>query len=695
MSAKSVVDDTTKAGRFSDLHINDDIFARFADAICIASYQTTILTANPAFSRITGFTTEEVRGQLLTFFIGVNEASHTYNQVRALVRQRGFWHGETYGKRKDGSLYPIRLSVSAIQATGKSASYLISFSDITGYKAMEASLVQSEQHYRTLAEIAPVGIFQTDSAGDCLYVNNKWCEIAGLGADEAKGQGWVKALHPDDAQRVGDEWYRCTRAHSLFKMEYRFLRPDGQIRWVLGQAKEEVDINGDIVGYVGCVTDITHYRAAQEEIARLTKYDMLTGLLNRRSAQECLDKAITVAQRKQHMVAVIFTDLDRFKTVNKTLGHTIGDSLVREAASRLSRNMREDDILGRIGGDDFVVIVPNARDIGEISKLAAQIQLVLGAPYAIQEHVLHTSANIGIACYPADGQDSETIMKNAEVALQHIKAQGSGFQFYTAQMNQAAARLLLLEHDLRQAIEADQLVLHYQPQIDNKTGKVVGVEALVRWNHPQQQMLSPTVFIPLAEKLGLIDQLGEWVLDKACAQLQDWKQQGLRHLRMAVNLSARQLASPTFISFVETRLESYGLCGNELELEVTESVMMEDPQASISQLKALQALGVHLSIDDFGTGYSSLSYLTQLPIHALKLDRSFVQSLETDASAATVCAATIALAHNLGLTVIAEGVEQASQHEFLIKHNCDVSQGFLFSKPLPASATFDYIANMQ
>jgi len=389
---------------------------------------------------------------------------------------------------------------------------------------------------------------------------------------------------------------------------------------------------------------------------------------------------------------VMFIDMDDFKSINDTLGHAVGDGLLMEVARRLRDSVRDSDVVARLGGDEFVLVLTEVDGATAAARVADKILRSLGQPYCLEADVLHVTPSIGLAIFPNDGDDGETLMKHADTAMYHAKSQGrNNVQFFAAEMNRAAVERLRLDHDLRVALDERQFELHYQPQIDARTGDVVGVEALVRWRHPSDGLVSPLKFIPVAEETGLILPLGEWVLDEACRQLREWRDDGLSGLTMAVNLSAHQLRSPNLIAYVAEVLHRHGLNGHDLELEVTESVAMDNPEASIGRLKDLRNLGIHLSIDDFGTGYSSLSYLKLLPIHTLKLDRSFVRDIETDANDVAICTATISMAHNLGLSVVAEGVENAAQQNLLLSHRCDFLQGFLFSKPVQGADASSFI----
>ena len=382
---------------------------------------------------------------------------------------------------------------------------------------------------------------------------------------------------------------------------------------------------------------------------------------------------------------MVFIDLDHFKTINDTLGHHVGDQILIEAANRLRGNVRESDVVGRLGGDEFVVVVTGLDASIDAAGVAGKLRYALAQPYIVAERELHTTPSIGISIFPADGEDADTLMKHADTAMYHAKESGrNNVQFFTRAMNEAAGERLTLEAGLREALSANQFVLHYQQQVSANTGRVCGVEALIRWNHPELGMVPPLKFIPVAEETGMIEQIGAWVLDEACRQLAAWRADGIDGLRMAVNLSAIQLRSPQLVDMVKLTLVRHGLGEGDLELEVTESVAMENPDQAIGKLHALRAIGLHLAIDDFGTGYSSLAYLKLLPIQTLKLDRAFVRDIETDSNDAAISTATVALAHSLGLKVVAEGVENSVQRDFLTDLQCDFLQGYLFGKPEPA-----------
>ena len=428
-----------------------------------------------------------------------------------------------------------------------------------------------------------------------------------------------------------------------------------------------------------------------EKIQYLAHHDPVTSLPNRFSLMTRLSQALELAKRFNSRLAVIFIDLDRFKNVNDSLGHHMGDRLLSQVAGRLIESIRSADIVARLGGDEFVVVLPLIRTNVAAAHAVRKIQLFLSKSYAVDGHDLSVTPSIGISVFPDDGETVEELMKNADLAMYHAKSGGrNNYQFFTQEMNLTVRARLVLESDLRGAVEREEFVLHYQPQIDTATGRVVGVEALIRWQHPLRGLVSPDSFIPITEETGLIISIGEFVLKTACRQLAEWQSQGLPRFRVAVNLSMRQFKQSNLPALLAEILARTGIESRLLELEITESSAMDTPEVTILHLRRLREMGVELAIDDFGTGYSSLSYLKLFPVNRLKIDRSFVKDIDRDSDDAEIAAATIALAHTLGKEVVAEGVETKAQWSFLRGQQCDILQGYFFSKPLSPDAITAY-----
>jgi diguanylate cyclase (GGDEF)-like protein len=423
----------------------------------------------------------------------------------------------------------------------------------------------------------------------------------------------------------------------------------------------------------------------QEELEHQANYDALTGLPNRSLLHDRLKQAV-FTQRAAHPIAVVFIDLDHFKLINDSLGHSLGDTLLTTIAERLNSIVRDGDTVARLGGDEFVLILADQTKGDVVFRVMQRILNAISEPMVLGGHELCITCSAGVSVYPQDGPDVESLLKNADAAMYQAKERGrNNFQFYTSEMNAHANERLALEHSLRKALERNELLLHYQPKVDLATGRIVGAEALVRWLHSDWGVIQPDRFIPIAEDTGLIVPIGEWVLRNACIQNREWQDAGLPAVSISVNLSARQFRQETLVKTVEKILLETGLAAEHLEMELTESVVMHDAEAAVSILHGLKSLGVRLSVDDFGTGYSSLSYLMRLPIDTLKIDRTFVQDIDTQGQAEGVLAhAIISLARSLKLKVVAEGVETAAQLNFLRSHHCDEAQGFYFSKPLPA-----------
>jgi diguanylate cyclase (GGDEF)-like protein len=428
-------------------------------------------------------------------------------------------------------------------------------------------------------------------------------------------------------------------------------------------------------------------RQAEERVHHLAHYDELTGLPNRSMFNQRLSHALAQARRHDKPLAILFIDLDRFKNINDTLGHEAGDGVLKEVAQRLLGCLREGDTVGRLGGDEFVVLIEELPEHMQVAAVARKILAAVVRPFLVGAQEFNITASIGISTYPEDSEDLPGLLKNADISMYRAKEQGkNNYQFYSALMNIHTVERLALESGLRRALERKEFLLHYQPKVDIASGRITGIEALVRWRQRATELIPPAQFIALAEETGLIVPIGAWVLETACARNQSWRKQGLPPLRMAVNLSARQFAHENLLPDVARALDETGLDPAALEFEITESMVMRDPEGAVKLLSRLKDMGVYLSIDDFGTGYSSLSYLKRFPLDSVKIDGSFIRDIPGNADDAAITRAIIAMAHSLRLKVIAEGVETEEQLSFLREHGCDEMQGYHFSKPLPEDA---------
>jgi diguanylate cyclase (GGDEF)-like protein/PAS domain S-box-containing protein len=502
-----------------------------------------------------------------------------------------------------------------------------------------------------------------------------------------------RIIHPDDL----DSWKAHSRGSAVadsIPLILRIYANDGSERWVEHVAAPVVSDAGQPLGVRGSYRDITLRRHAEQRLDFVTRRDPLTGLCNRALFTELLAHAIQQAERNQSEFSLLFIDLDNFNTVNESLGHSAGDRLLIEVAKRLRDLLPETDAIARIGSDEFNVIVERDEDGPGVDLVAQRMIEALSRPYEVNGTSLYVGASVGIALFPADGRDVETLRSNADAALHRAKAQGRGIlRFFSPEMTTRAKERLSLEADLRRALAQSELNLYYQPQVDLTSGQIVGVEALIRWNHPSRGTISPAAFIPLAEECGLIVEMGDWVLKTACRQIKQWYEAGLGPRQTAVNVSAVQFSRGHLVDSVTTALEEARISPEQLELEITESFVMVDRDRSFRSLADLKALGVRLSIDDFGTGYSSLAYLQQLEVHKLKVDMSFVRDMMQNAGNASIVKAVIALGHSLGLEVIAEGVEDPEQARYLRSLQCDVMQGYLVSRPLPAEQMTSFLAS--
>ena len=418
---------------------------------------------------------------------------------------------------------------------------------------------------------------------------------------------------------------------------------------------------------------------------QLAYIDSLTGLANRLLFRDRLDQALKIVQRNKTCAALLYLDLDQFKRVNDSLGHDVGDALLMKVAERLRQCVRHQDTVARMGGDEFVMLLTDVDDMSGASAVARKVLKIMGQPMHLLKHEITITPSIGITLAPHDSLNADILLKNADLAMYRAKESGrNNYQFFTKEMNSKILEGLLIEGELRKAITQEQLVLHFQPQVEIESGNMIGVEALVRWDHPEKGLIPPDDFIPVAEETGLIVEIGEWILHNACCTMRNLEMSGFPAIKLAVNLSPRQFKDPNLIEMVQNVMDKTGFKPIQLELEITETLLMDNLDYAIGTLEQIQALGISLSIDDFGTGYSSLSYLKRMPIDSLKVDRTFIKDIPQDKDDEEITAAIIAMAHKLKLSVIAEGIETNEQWEFLKKNKCDIGQGYLFNKPLPA-----------
>lgn len=527
-------------------------------------------------------------------------------------------------------------------------------------------------------------IMITDRDTRILRVNPAFSRITGYSATEVIG----KTPRLLKSGQHGEEFYRelweSLLRDDVWQGEVWDRRSDGGVFPAWQNITAVRDSSGEIVQYISVFSDITEKKLSEQRIFHLAHYDGLTGLPNRASFHDQFEHTLLHAQRHGEQIALLFLDLDHFKLINDASGHPAGDELLKQVAVRLKELIRKEDTVARLGGDEFTVLLSEIDSSDDAATVAEKILHEIARPFRLDHTEVVISASIGISAFPNDGSDAATLLKNADTAMYRAKENGrNNFQFYTVEMNTRALERLSLESAMRKALERDEFLLHYQPQVSVATGNVVGCEALVRWNHPEQGLISPGTFIPVAEDSGLIVPLGEWVMNTACRQQVQWLQQGLPPVRVAVNLSARQFMRHDLVKMVKRALDLTGIDPQFLELELTESMIMEHLKETIETLHALRNMGVQLSIDDFGTGYSSMAYLKRFPINKLKIDQSFVRDLATDPDDAAIVSATLAMGHNLNLTVNAEGVESQQQLAFLKAHGCDEIQGYYFCRPVP------------
>ncbi|GGC02546.1 EAL domain-containing protein [Pseudoduganella buxea] len=639
----------------------------------------TIMSVNRRCEQLFGYDPGEMVGKSTAIFFPTPE---DYERAGArqypTLGQGEYYNEERQYRRRDGSLFWCLVSGCAIDQKHPHDGSIWVYADVTERKEAEEKLRLSA----TVLEHIGDAVMVVDAGGTIVAVNPAFTQITGYTEGEALGHdlGLTRSSRHDDTP--GPRLWGELVESGYWRGELWCVRKNGE------EFLEELtltavrDAAGTVTHYVGVFSDITQLKQSQDKLDHMAHHDPLTQLPNRSLFNDRLQHAIDRAGRAGEQLALLFIDLDRFKNVNDTLGHHVGDELLQQVARALASHLREGDTLARLGGDEFVVLLEDIDGQYGASLVAQKLVEMFEQPFLVAGHELFVTCSAGVSLYPADAADLNILIRNADVAMYQAKARGrNGYRFYAPEMSGEGVARLHLETYLRRSIEKDEIFLHYQPQVEIDTGRLTGVEALVRWNHPELGLVPPFRFIPLAEDTGFINQLGQWVLHEACRQMVRWQEAGLEVPKIAVNLSVRQFERGTIVGMVGEILRETGLAPHRLQLEVTESVIMNTGDA-LAFINDLHAIGVSLAIDDFGTGYSSLAYLKQMPVQTLKIDRSFIKDISTDANDEAIVIAIIQLGKSMNLSVIAEGVETEQQAAFLARHGCNLAQGYYYSRPV-------------
>lgn len=597
---------------------------------------------------------------------------------------------ETGFRYPDGRIRWCRVNCSPLgfDAEGKATGAVITFYDITARRRTEAQLKLAQAAINGSGEAILLA-----SAGQKIgAVNPAFERLTGYASDEVVGRGAGMLDSDDPGESISQLPLQALARIGYWQGKILVRCKNGKLCpvWLgVSVVREE---NRALEHYIYIFSDMTERMEVQRNIRFLAHHDPLTGLPNRLLLRDRMEQAVALAGRMQSCVALMILDLDRFKTINDSLGHPVGDALLKEVVERLKGCVRESDTISRQGGDEFIILLNDVRDSEAVARVADKINQCMAAPVVLDKHVLNTTFSIGIALYPNDGLDFDSLLQKADTAMYHAKESGrNGHRFFTEEMNQQVVEHMTLETQLRKALEKKEFILHYQPQLDLQEGKIVGVEALIRWNSPGNGMVSPARFIPVAENCGLIVPIGAWVLNEACRQAKAWQDAGLPPFVVAVNLSAVQFKRQELITSVINALVLSDLDSQWLELELTESILIQDAEATLDAVRRLKALGVKLSVDDFGTGYSSLAYLKRFAVDKLKIDQSFIRDLVADPDDAAIVRAIIQMAHSLKLKTIAEGVESEELSNLLRMFHCDEIQGYWFARPMPADQLEDFV----
>jgi len=676
--------------RLRVLRLLEDIADSSPDALYARDATGRCLFVNRSACEALGRPAAELVGRLPHELLGREEADEVIRSDREVMARAGVVAGDLTVARPDGPrTWSFTKSVLR-DSEGRAAGVCGTWRDVTELRRGEAERRQWAMAFESTRD----GVMITDTANRILAVNRAFTQITGFAREEAVGRTPLMLRSGRHEAGFYRDLWRTLRQSGHWQGEILNRRRDGEVYPQLLSVSAVRDEGGTVVNYVGVFTDVSRIRQSEARLDQLTHYDTLTNLPNRCLAQAAVERSVAQVARHGGAVAVLWIDLDDFKTVNDSLGHPVGDELLVSVANRLALRLRDRDTLARLGGDEFLVVVDDLADSADAATIARDLLVAIAAPLPLAGgREAYVTASIGISMYPADGSASAVeLMRDADAAMYRAKGQGRNrFCFYTADLNAEAVAKLELEAGLCRALARGELALHYQPQVSAVDGALAGVEALLRWSR-DGVLVPPGQFIPVAERSSLILDIGAWVIDRACAQVRAWLDAGLAAPRVAVNVAARQISAGDLDVVIARALARHAVPGRYLEVELTESMVIEQPEGVIALLRRVRSLGVRLSLDDFGTGYCSLGYLQRLPLDALKIDQSFVRAMGAEPDGTVIVDAVIALAHGLDLRVVAEGVETDAQRDRLVARGCDELQGYRFARPMPAEAMAAWLA---
>lgn len=662
------------------------IFENANDIIYTLDLSGNITSLNHTGEMITGYTREELINRTFFDLLAPESFPAALEMTSKDLSEERTTRYEIEILSKDGRRIPLELSTRLIIKNGMPVGIHGIARDITDRRRAEEALRTSEMNFRRLGEGIFHQVWTAKADGDLDYVNQRTVEYFGKSYDEIIGSGWKDLIHPDDIDNCLRLWTDSLTTGIYYEVEFRLRRHDGVFRWHKARANPGLDDNGNIIKWFGTNTDIDDQKRTEEKLNYLARHDALTGLPNRAELMTHLRGAVSRAERSRSArFALLFLDLDRFKVINDSLGHIVGDKLLKAIAERLDVMVRPGDIVSRLGGDEFVVLLNRTGGREEVIKVADRIQRNLEKPFIIDGYEIFTSASIGIMVSDNVRREPEEFLRDADAAMYRAKESGKArYEVFDEEMYVTNMNILEVETDLRRAVERNDFVVLFQPIVDLMDGTVTEFEALIRWQHHERGLIPPDDFIGVAEETGLIVPIGKWAISEACQNLAKWQKKSVRRLSVSVNLSAKQLMHPTLIDDIRSVIGETGIEPSQLKLEVTESIVMEQSERSLRVLRDLDRLGVALATDDFGTGYSSLSYLARFPFDRLKIDRSFVEKMVLDGKSSAIVKTILTLAENLGIDVVAEGIESEEQLRRLQLFGCRLGQGFLFSEPVTA-----------